>query len=118
MDKFVEVPKNDVKAKIENSWYQSCRERKVPFITVKSRTKLADVHWDYITYPPEVEKVLKDLGVQLRDAAIAIFNKYADNRSEYTASEYLVSYKNLEIPKAKLAAAELYDLIVGYVDSK
>jgi len=114
--KFEEVPKNDVNHRVENAWYEFCRERKVPCITVKSRTKLADVHWDYIAYPAGVDEILDSLGNQLRDSAIAIFMKYADQRSEYTASGCLVWYKNLEISQAKLAAAELYDLIVGYVD--
>lgn len=116
MKKYAEIPKNDVGAKVENAWFESCREREVPFITVKSRTKLADVHWDYIAFPAEVDKALEILGTKLRDDAIAIFKKYANKRSQYTANGHLVWYKNLEIQQAKFAAEELYDLIVAHIN--
>ncbi|TPQ28968.1 hypothetical protein [Methylomonas koyamae] len=116
MKKFVEVPLNDVTSKIENAWFQTCRERKVPFITVKNKTKYADVHWDYIAYPTEVDVILDSLGNQLRDSAIEIFKKYANNKSEYSVNGRLIWYKNLELTKAILAAEELYDLIVSCID--
>lgn len=116
MQKYAEVPKNDVKSKTENAWLEVCRKNNTPFITLKSRTKLADVHWDYIAYPPEVDKVLEALDGQLRDRAIAIFKKYANSRSEFRASDQLIWFKNIEIPKAKLAAEELYDIIADYID--
>lgn len=115
MNKFVDIPKRDVDAKAENAWFEKCRTSCVPFITLKSRTKFADVHWDYITYPNDIHKIFDSFGDKLRDDAIAIFMKYANKKSEYTANRYLVWYKSLEIPKAKLAAAELYDLIDQYV---
>lgn len=116
MNKFFEIPKNDPKAIAENSWFQICRKEKIPFIIIKSRKKYADVHWDYITYPNEVDKILNNRAIELRDAAIEIFKKHANERSKYSASNLLVSYENLEIPQAKLAAEELYDLIVSHVD--
>lgn len=116
MQKYFELPKNDLQSKAENAWFEICRNNSIPFIILRSRTKLADVQWDYITYPTEVDKVLNTLDGQLRDKAIAIFKKYADSRSEYQASDLVVCFKNLEIPKAKLAAEELYDLIADYVE--
>lgn len=115
MQKYVEVPRNDVNSKAENAWFEICRKNRIPFITLTSRTKLADVHWDHIAYPTDVDRVLNALDGQLRDGAIAIFNRYADSRSEYEANDFLVWFKNLEIPKAKLAADELYDLIASYI---
>lgn len=92
------------------------RKKQFPFITLKSRTKLADVHWDYITYPTDVDDILNDLKGKLRDDALEIFRKYADKRSEYRGNDHLVWFKDLEIEKAKLAAEELYDLVVSYID--
>lgn len=83
---------------------------------MKTRTKYADVHWDYITYSKEVDEVLEGLGTRLRDRAIDIFKQYANANSRYTASGHLVWFKNLEIESARLAASELYDLIVESVD--
>lgn len=116
MQKYVEVPKNDLEAKAENTWFEICRKNSIPFITLKGRTKFADVHWDHISYSPEVDRILNALNGQLRDGAIAIFKKYANSRSKYEANDLLVWFRNLEIPKAKTAAEELYDLITGYVE--
>lgn len=117
MNKYVDLPKNDLNDKVQNAWFHTCCAKRTPFITIKSRTKLADVHWDYITYPPHADEVLSNLNGQLRDEAIAIFMKYANSRSEYSINDQLVWFKNIEIPKAKLAAEELYDLIVNYVEA-
>lgn len=117
MQKYVAVPKNDVKAKAENAWFEICRKNRIPFITLKNRTKFADVHWDYIAYSTEVDKIFNAANGQLRDGAIAIFKKYANSKSKYEANDFIVWFKNLEIPKAKLAAEELYDFIVAYLES-
>lgn len=117
MQKYVEVPKNDLKANAENAWFEICRKNSIPFITLKNRTKFADIHWDYITYSPEVDKVLNAGNGQLRDGAISIFKKYANSKSEYKANDLVVWFKNLETSKAKLAAEELYDFIAAYIES-
>lgn len=116
MEKYFELPKNDVQSRAQNEWFKICRNNVIPFIVLRSRTKFADVSWDYITYSPEIEKILNALNGQLRDGAIAIFNKYANSRSKYQANDLIVSFENIEIPKAKLAAEELYDLIADYVE--
>lgn len=117
MQKYVEVQKNDLKAAAENAWYEICRKNSIPFITLKNRTKFADVHWNHIAYSPRIDKILNTGNGQLRDGAIAIFKKYANSKSEYEASDFIVWFKNLEIPKAKLAAEELYDFIATYLES-
>lgn len=118
MQKYVVVPKNDLKAKTENAWFEMCRKNSIPFITLKNRAKFSDVHWDYIAYSPEVEKVLNAANGQMRDGAIEIFKKYANSKSEYEANDLIVWFKNLELPQAKLAAEELYDFIVAYLESR
>ena len=115
MQKYAELPKNDVGSEKENDWFRHCESTQVPFITVKPRSMYADVHWDYITYSKEVDDILENLGTTLRDDAIEIFTKYANAKSRYTASGHLIWFKNLEIDSARLAASELYDLIAGSV---
>lgn len=117
MKKYVEVPKNDLQAKEENAWFEICRKNSIPFITVKNRTKFADVHWDHITYSPDVDKILNAGNGQLRDGAIAIFKTHANSKSKYEANDLIVWFKNLEISKATLAAEELYDFITAYLKS-
>lgn len=115
MQKYVELSNNDLTNERENDWFKTCQKNSIPFITLKKRTKFADVQWDYITYSSEVDRVLNAGNGQLRDGAIAIFKKYVNSTSDYEVSDLLVSFKNIEISKAKLAAEELYDFIVAYL---
>jgi hypothetical protein len=115
MKKYVEIPNRDKSTEAENTWFFKCESNKTPFITLKRRTKFADVDWDYITYPKEVHYILDELGTQLRDEAIEIFHKYRNKKSKYRANGVLVSYRNLELSNARLAAEELYDLIVSQI---
>lgn len=116
MQKYFEIPKNDVQSKAENTWLENCQNNSIPFIILKSRTKLANVRWDYITYPLELYRIFDILDGKLRDKIIEIFHKYENSRSEYYISDSQVCFENIETPKAKLAAEELYDLIADYVE--
>ncbi len=116
MQKYVDVPRNDMNAEVKNSWFQICRNKSIPFITLKSRAKFADLCWDYITYSPEVEEVLNSSNGQIRDGAIVIFKRYANKKSKYVASDLIVEFKNIDISKARLAAEDLYDFIAAYLE--
>lgn len=116
MPKYVEIPRNDIGSEKENDWFRHCESVQIPFITVKPRSKYADVHWDYIAYSKEVDDILESLGNTLRDDAIKLFKQYANAKSRYTASGHLVWFKNLEVDSARLAASDLYDLIVDSVN--
>jgi hypothetical protein len=121
MRKFVEVRKGarDSTESV-NLWFAHCERQKVPYVTVTCRTKLADVEWDHISYPPAVDDLLSVGGVELRDAAITIFRRHAraEQGAEFTASDRLVSFRNLEIPAARKAAEELYDLVAAHVAAR
>lgn len=118
MEKFIEVPKNDVNHAPENDWFQKCRIEKIPFITLKARTKYADVHWDYISYPTELDSVLDVFEDQIQDGAMKIFKNYAtDTKADFSISSRLITFRNIEISKAKLAAIDLFDLINGFVNN-
>ncbi|WP_449104349.1 hypothetical protein [Pseudomonas veronii] len=111
MKKSVETSRNKKNLDQENSWFEHCRREKLPFITVTTRTKYANVHWDYITYPTEVDKHLeanRDLTVS---KSLEIFQEYANAKSDYQLSSGLVYFNNLEIEAAKASAEKLYDLI-------
>lgn len=49
MQKFVEITRKDKGFDKENSWPGFCQKEKIPFITLKARSKLTTVQWDYIT---------------------------------------------------------------------
>ena len=117
MNKYVEIPKNDINSNAENAWFKTCKENNIPYITLSIRTKFADVHWDYITYPMEVDEILEQLGDSLTNKVIEIFNEYANEKSKYSVNNHLVWFKNLEIEQAKLAAADLHNLIAESVET-
>lgn len=121
MEKFVEVRKGARGATENvNLWFARCQELQVPYITVTCRTKLADVEWDHISYPPAIDVLLSAGGGELRDAAIAIFRRHAraEKSAEFIASNLLVAFRNLKIPAARQAAAELHDLIAAHVAAR
>lgn len=116
MEKYVELSDASSDFAKESAWLDHCELNQVPFITVKTRNKYADVHWDYIAYSNEVDEILESLGTTLRDGAVEIFNRYAGKKSRYTASSHLVWFKNLEVEQAREAASELYDLVVKSIE--
>ncbi|MCK7546318.1 hypothetical protein MLC59_19370 [Marinobacter bryozoorum] len=116
MEKYVELSDTSSDFAKENVWLEHCELKQIPFITVKTRSKYADVHWDYITYSNEVDEILESIGTTLRDSAVEIFNQYASKKSRYTASGHLVWFKNLEIEQAREAASDLYDLVVRSIE--
>lgn len=121
MAKFVEVRKGAPDAtESVNLWFTRCERLQVPYVTVTCRTKLADVEWDHISYPPAIDEPLSAGGGELRDAAIAIFRRHArtKNGAEFIASDLLVTFRNLEIPAARQAAEELHDLIAAHVAAR
>jgi len=81
-----------VQSEANNAWFKYCREQNIPFIFLKCRSKLADVEWNHIAYPQEFDQSFKNPNGELRDKAIFIFKKYADQRSKYQASDLLVSF--------------------------
>lgn len=117
MQKFIEIPRKDKGHEKENFGFEKCQREKIPFITIKTRTKLANVHWDYITYPNEVDLHLETHREDTTQRAIEIFKKYSDKRSEYQVSSGLVYFNDLETQKARFAAAELYELVAETVSS-
>ena len=68
-----------------------------------------------MTYSLEFDSIFNALDGEIRDAAIVFFKKYANIKSEYQANDSLIYFINLEIPKAKIAAGELYELIINYI---
>lgn len=122
MRKFVEIKGMDIERSAENAWYQQCEKNQVPFIKINTSrgTKLTEVHWDYITYCTSLDDLMQETADDFSEAATGIFNRYANPRSscDISINGSLVWFYNLETEKARLAASELYDLIVSRVANK
>jgi hypothetical protein len=101
----------------ESDWFHSCRESGKPYVVVRTSEKTADVMWDYVTLPPGCDGILMANERLIKEQAIAIFQKHASVESSVRAKARIVFFDNLSIPKAKLAANELYDLIESIVEN-
>jgi len=101
----------------DSIWHHRCQRNIIPYVVVRYRTKLADVEWDYITFPNGYDDIFKTHQEDIKEKAFNIFKKYAYSRSEFTGSGYVINFRKLYIDNAKLAAQELYDLINSYVSS-
>lgn len=95
----------------QSDWFHYCRETAKPYVVVRTGESTADVMWDYVTLPPCYDKILFERGTQIREQAIAIFEKHATKDSSVRAKSTVVFFDNLPIAKAKLAANELYRMI-------
>ena len=101
----------------QSDWFHTCRESGKPYVTVRTSEQTADVMWDYVTLPPSYDSVLLANEGLLREQAIAIFQRYASDKSSIRAKATTVFFDNLPIPDAKLAANELYTLIESLVEN-
>lgn len=111
MEKFVEITKKDKGFDKENSWYRVCKRQGIPFITIKARSKLANVQWDYMSYPPSIDKALFAQHENIKTQVSAIYDRYASNDTWLGAGHGVISFGNLEIANAREVASELYDII-------
>lgn len=98
----------------DKRWFAHCQETDKPYVVVRFRTKLADVAWDYITFPSAWDEVLSEHKDEVVTRVIDVFKKHASKRSKYTVSCFVADFKELEIASAKKAATELHDLIKEY----
>jgi len=101
----------------QSDWFHSCRESGKPYVVVRTGESTADVMWDYVTLPTRCDKILMENETLLREQAIAIFEKHSSIESSVRAKATTVFFDNLSIPKAKLAANELYGLIESLVEN-
>lgn len=114
MKKYHEHASGKINSDSEKSWYIHCIKHQVPYIVIKSRTKFADIHWDYITYSKENEKKLAAHANSINEFAEQLFFDYSKNSAKstnYTVCGNLIWLKNLAISDARAAAERLYDFI-------
>jgi hypothetical protein len=111
MEKFVEITRKDKGFDKENSWYRVCEKQCIPFITIRARSKLADVQWDYMSYPPSIDEALFSQRERIKTQVSAIYDRYASKDTWFGAGPGVISFGNLEIGSAREAASELYDII-------
>ncbi len=109
--KFKKYHSNDMDS--QNNWFQYCCDNQTPFISVMYRTKLADVHYDYISYDLDKDELLEPHDWEIHQNVLRIFCKHSTNkRSDVVFSGWhVIMIKDVTIEAAEKIAAELYDLI-------
>ena len=115
MEKFVEITRKDKGFDKENSWYGLCEKQRIPFITIKARSKLADVQWDYMSYPPSIDQALFAQHEHIKAQMSVIYDRYASKDTWFGAGPGVISFGNLNIDNAREIASDLYDVIVEAV---
>lgn len=109
MHKFCKAKPND--SATINSWFSYCKLEKIPFVVIKYRSKLANIEWDYISFPKEFDRILKEKDKDIVDGLIEIFKKYANKKSKYTVSSLTCFFYDMPIEHAEIVAKEIYDFI-------
>lgn len=111
MEKFVEITKKDKDFEKENSWYRICQKHCIPFITIKARSKLTNVQWDYMSFPPSIDKALFTHHESMKAQVSAIYDRYISKDTWLSVGPGVISFGNLDITSAREVASELYDII-------
>lgn len=110
--KFVAQSSHNYDVEKFNIWFRECRRKQRPYITITHRTKFSDVHWDYISYDDKAaDRVLSENSEIITREALVIFHQVASDRSSYSINCNVITFKNIPIEKAELAATSLFDLI-------
>ncbi|RTL34214.1 MAG: hypothetical protein EKK49_09095 [Rhodocyclaceae bacterium] len=111
MEKFVEITRKDKGFDKENSWYRVCKKECIPYITIKARSKLAIVQWDYMAYPPSLDKALFAMHESIKVKVSAIYDRYISKESQLSVGPGVISFWDIELSDAREVASELHDII-------
>ena len=110
-EQFVEITHKDKDTKRENAWFKHCQKHMLPFITVRARGKLANVQWDYISFPPSIDSELFAAEAQIHRAVNQIYVAHRTERSSASLGPGVITLYNLGTAEAREAAGLLYDII-------
>lgn len=110
-DKFVELTHKDKGHERENSRLHHCEKNGIPFIVVRQHGKLADIHWDYISFSPELDHGLFESESKLREVVTQICNEHGTEHSSIMFSPGVVTFQNFNSSCAQKVAGQLYDAV-------
>ncbi|EFS9642101.1 hypothetical protein HWI03_002722 [Salmonella enterica] len=104
----------------ESLWFRHCEEEQIPYVQVRQRAKLADIHWDYITYLLSRDDAFNgEYGARLRSEVREMFARVAyDNRNTtmcYMVSGWTADFHDVPNAIAESLACELYDLVARHL---
>ncbi|PKG90945.1 hypothetical protein CXF92_18720 [Pseudomonas sp. Choline-3u-10] len=94
----------------QRRWYHACVQRKIPYIQVLNRSKLAKVEWDYITLPSDLDNAVFDREDEISSALQDIYKSAAGPKRSYYGSAVVGYMDNMAIESAEPAAAKIAGL--------
>lgn len=110
-EKFIELTHKDEGHERENLWLQHCQKTGIPFVVIRQHGKVADIHWDYISFPSSVDHGLFALELGLHEAVSHIFNEYGTKHSRVSFSPTVVTFQKFTASSAPQVANRLYDAV-------
>ena len=81
----------------ESSWHQLCIDRNIPMIKVVRRARYGDVHWDYITMHPDLDKLFKLEEEWIVTELSELLKYYADAKTDGYIGSFTGKVKNIPI---------------------
>jgi hypothetical protein len=112
--KFIEIKSSEGNDQ-KNVWFEYCREKEIPYITLTTRRRLAAVSWDHISYSMKVQKILINNEEFLSHELKNIYIKYTKENSKFNISCMNATFDAILIEDARRAAMDIYDLINGLI---
>ena len=110
MNKYLIItgsPETDQNRASEKTYFSECTEKEIPYITITSKKKMADIHWDYITINPKNDNALFN-NEKLSAYLFGVFQTVAGEKSEYKLSPNLGDFYNIPIDLSERAAEAIY----------
>lgn len=98
-----------------NTWLRQCQKSGTPYITIKTKTKFADVNWDYINLSHEAEECLRNNSKEIKNGLVSFYHKFANEQSSYSINEFTAEYKKIEIGNAEKLASEVFEFICKFL---
>lgn len=97
-----------------NQWFTHCGKEQIPYIIVRKKTKYSDILWDYISYKPYIDSIF-ETSDYIPERSKLIFVDYANEKSSYNISRFIISFEKILIEDAYEMAEKLYGLIDRFV---
>lgn len=111
--KYLEITADEGSGR-KNEWFEYCRQQRMPYITVVVDSGVADVAWDYISYPIDSEKLFNENCGDICQSLMVIYEKFSTENTQYKISSTDAEFKDVSIDCARRAAVEIYELIDGF----
>src|SRR5438128_488791 len=110
MQRFLEYKGYSVK--LENEWFNGCKQAASPFVAIRVRAKYAEVIWDCISMPISADDQVTARETEINGGLSEIFNSYCNDKSRYNFTAYTGSFDKLYHEDARAAADRIFAILM------